>query len=254
MHHRYRLLENVVDKDALQRFREPAAFALLAAAALQVVAGLVALIGEDGSFTYKSLNEASGFGLFSSLSVAVLAVLAVLFTTRGDSPTPQSRTVVIVALGVLGVALLFGVITTLAALGAGAPQGFHIQFSAKLSAFLFGVSKILITAIAGFYAFQVFQGSQPKPAGVPGGLQAPYQQPYGQQPYDPNQYQQQAYGQQPQAQQPYGQQPQQQPYGQQPYGQQPGQPESGGWTQQYGGEQQQQQQGGWYQGGQQPPQ
>jgi hypothetical protein len=264
-----------VEKDALQRFREPAAFALIGAAGLQLLAGLVTLLGGDGSFSLKALSEAQSFGYFTGLSVAVLALAAVLLVTRGESPSSQAKIVVMIALGVLGVALLFGVITTLASLFAGGggvalPDGrvvggLSVPFSTKLTAFLYGVSKLAITGMVGFFTFTVFQGMQPaKPAAAPGGLQQGYQQ-YGQQGYDPQQYPQQQYGQQGYDPQQYPQQ--QQPYGQQPYGQQPPaqpgqQPEAGGWTQQYGGEQQQQQpgqqqdpqQGGWYQGGQQPPQ
>jgi hypothetical protein len=265
-----------VDKDALQKLREPAAFALVGAAGLQVLAGLVGLLGGDGSFSYRALDEAGGFGLFTGISVAALGALAVFLVSRGETPSPQARTITIIALAVLGVGLLFGVVTTLAGMAASSTTiggtTYGPGFGTKAPAFLYGVAKIAMSGIAGFYAFSVFQMLQPpKPVAQPGGLQAGYQ-PYGQDPqqygqqaygqpgYDQQQYQQQGYQQQygeqpyqqqgyqaegpqqygqPEGQQQYGQAEGQQ-YGQQAYGQQPAPPaageELGGWTQAYGGQ------------------
>ena len=254
-----------MDKDALQKLREPAAFALVGAAGLQVLAGLVSLLGGSGSFTYRALAEAENFGLLTGIGVAALAILAVLLVTRGDSPSPQARIIVIVALAVLGVGILFGVITTLAGMAASSPSysiggqtvsGGGPGFGEKGPAFLFGISKLAVSAIAGYFVFSIFQSLQPaKPAAQPGGLQQGYQQypqQYGQpgyEAYGQQQYPQQQYGQpdpqqqygQPDPQQQYGQQayPQQQPYPQQQYGQQPpaGDDEGeAGWTQAYGGQ------------------
>jgi len=273
-----------VDKDALQKLREPAAFALVGAAGLQVLAGLVGLLGGDGSFSYRALEEAGGFGMFTGIGVAATAALAVLLVSRTETPSSQAKTISMIALAVVGFGLLFGVITTLAGMAAGGSTiggvSYGPGFGAKGPAFLYGVAKIAMSGIAAFYAFSIFQMLQPpKPAAQPGGLQAGYQ-PYGQDPqqqYGQQQYGQQAYGQQgyeqpqqyqqgyeqQQYQQGYEQQPgYQQPaegqqYGQQGYGQQPAQQqgeELGGWTQAYGGGQQNPQQGGeqgnWYGGDQ----
>ncbi len=252
----------------MQKLREPAAFALVGAAGLQVLAGLISLLGGSGSFTYRALDEAGGFGMVTGVSVAVLATVAVLLVTRGDSPSPQSRVIVIIALAVLGVGILFGVLTTLAGMAASSPSysigdrtigGGGPGFGVKAPAFLFGVAKLAMSGIAGYFVFSIFQAMQPaKPAAQPGGLQAGYQ-PYGQQQqYGQQQYGQQpgyeAYGQQPYGQQQYGgqqgyQQPQQ--YGQQQYGQQAPAADEGeaSWTQAYGGQAGQQGQ----QGQQAPP-
>jgi hypothetical protein len=244
-----------VDKDALQRFREPAAWALVGAAGLQLLAGLVTLLFGEYKFTYRALSEAGGPGLFASFTLAALVVLAVLFVTRGESPSPQAKTIAMMGLGLLGAGLLFGVISLLAGMLAGSSLGVGVGFGAKLSAFLYGASKLVLTGITGYYVFTVFQSLQPPKPAVPGGLQPGYQaygQQYGypqgqqydpqqqaQQPgYDPQQYGQQQYPQGYAQQQPYGQQQQ---YGQQGYGQQyPQQPaqgegEAAGWTQAYGG-------------------
>jgi hypothetical protein len=249
-------LEFLVDKDALQRFREPAAWALIGAAGLQLLAGLVALLFGEYKLTYRALSEAGGFGLFAGFTLAALVVLAVLFVTRGESPTPQAKTIATMGLALLGVGLLLGVISLLAGMLAGSSLGISVGFGAKLGAFLYGVSKLLVTAVAGYYVFTVFQAlAPPKPAAQPGGLQGGYQAygqqygyPQGQQQYDPQQqgqqpgYDPQQYGQQ-QYPQGYGQQQygQQQGYGQQYPQQQPGQQptqgegEAAGWAQPYGG-------------------
>ncbi|MEO5874180.1 MAG: hypothetical protein ABIS86_04485 [Streptosporangiaceae bacterium] len=241
-------METTVNKDALQRLREPAAFALLGAAGLQLLAGLIYLFSGDVDFTFRALSETLGLGYFAGLTIAVLAALAVFFTTYGETPSAQARNVVYAALGMLGFAALFGVICLLSGLVADGATG-----GGKAAAFFYGASKLVLTGISGFYVFTVFQALQPaRPATVPGGLGAGQQ--YGQpgygQPGDP--YAQQQYGQpgfqQPGA-DPYAQQPpaqgqdpyaQQQPgYGQQPqqYGQQPGadpyaQPQQPGYGQQ----------------------
>lgn len=220
-----------MNTEALQRLREPAAFALLGAAGLQLLAGFINLFFSSGEFTDTAYFETAGAGLFSSLTIALLAVLAVLFVTRGEQPTAQARIVVMAALGVLGTALALGLICLLAGLVAEIPGG-----ADKAQAFFYGLSKLAITGVAGYFVFLHFQAMQPaRPASMPGGLggqvyggQQPYgQQQYGQQPYgaqDP--YQQPAPGAQPQygGGDPYqqGQQPQQPQYGgQDPYQQQP---------------------------------
>src|SRR4051812_5911140 len=157
--------ESLVDKDALQKLREPAAFALVGAAGLQVLAGLISLLGGSSSFTYRALGEAGGFGLFTGVGVAALSVLAVLLVTPGESPSSQARVIVIIALAVLGVGLLFGVLTTLAGMAASSSSiggtSYGPGFSDKAPAFLFGVSKLAVSGIAGYFVFSVFQSLQP---------------------------------------------------------------------------------------------
>ncbi|GAB3665423.1 hypothetical protein GCM10027589_30000 [Actinocorallia lasiicapitis] len=261
-----------MSKEALQKLREPAAFALLGAAALNILAGLVALFG-IGGFTFNALEESVGYGHFTSLTVTVTAVLAVLFVTQFGDKTPQSRLIVIGALAVLAAGLLFGVVSLLAGLVASAGSSYYDTGvgNLKIVGFLTGAAKLAITGVAGYYVFLNFQALQPpRPAQMPGGLgsQVYGQQPpapYGQQPGQPGQYNdpyQQVSPSQPQpgfgGGDPYAQQPQQQGWSQpspsqpQPgYGQQPpgqyGQPQQQP-QQPYG----QPQQPGQY--GQQPPQ
>jgi hypothetical protein len=247
-----------VDKDALQRFREPAAWALIGAAGLQLLAGLVTLLFGGYKFTFRALNEAGGYGLFAGFTLAALVALAVLFVTVGGSPTAQAKTIAMMGLGLLGAGLAFGLISLLAGMLAGSSLGASVGFGVKLTAFLFGISKLVVTGVAGYYVLNVYKALAPKPVAQPGGLQPgyhaygqqQYQQGYGQQQYDPQQAQQQGQpGYDPQQYDPqqYGQQQYQQGYGQQQYGQQPGYAqqypaqgqsdgEAASWTQAYGGE------------------
>ncbi|MEV5569091.1 hypothetical protein AB0L06_03520 [Spirillospora sp. NPDC052269] len=239
-----------MNKEAVQRLREPAAWVLLASAGVQLFAGIIALFGR-GPFTFHALNETVG-GTFTNVAVTGMLAFAVwLVTSRPEGPTPQARTIVVGALGVLGGMALIAVICWLASMFAGSD---FATATGKLSAFLYGAAKIAVIGLGAWYVLLIMQGMQPtRPAGPPAPGQYPGfgyqpggeqqqggQQPYGeQQGYGQQQYGQQAvYGQQPgqaqaygqeQAQQPgYGQQAAQQQYGQQPgYGQQAAQQQYG---------------------------
>jgi hypothetical protein len=259
-----------VNKEAVQRLREPAAWVLIASAGLQLLAGIITLLGDDGEFTFRALVETRD-GMFLQAGTAGLLALAVLLVTWGETPTPQARTIAMGALGVLAGVALFGVICWLGGMLA---DGDAVKSLTKLAVFLVGAGKLAVVGIAGYYVFTVFQGLQParpqmqpgygeygyQQQGQPGyGQQAAYGQQQGQQAQQYGQQPYQQYGQQPgvegqqAAQQQYGQQGygQQQPqaYGQQPYqqyGQQAAQQgqqsaeqdEMGQWTRAYGGQEQ----------------
>ena len=209
-----------MNTEALQKLREPAAFALIGAAGLQLLAGLINLFSYGG-FTLNAYGESAGYGLFANLQLALAVVAAVILATWGRT-SPQARNVVLAALGVAGGALLFGLLSLLAGLVAEGPGG-----ASKAAMFFWAVSKLVVCGAAAYFVFLHFQQLQPaRPAPVQGmGGQV-----YGAQP----QYGQDSYGQQyGQPGQQYGGQPQ---YGQDPYGQQQGQP-------QYGAPEQQQQYG-----------
>jgi hypothetical protein len=254
-----------VNKEAVQRLREPAAWVLLAAAGLHLLAGLISLLGGDGTFTGRALGETAG-GTFLQIVLVGILVLAVLLVTWGETQTPQARTITMGALGVLGGIALFGVISWLSGMLADSE---YTSAVTKLSAFLEGAGKLAVVGVGGWFVFTVFQGMQPaRPKAQPqmqqgypdfgyqqgqqpgqqGQQQFGQQQQYGQQEYQQQGYEQQygqqqyqQYGQQPGAEgQQAGQQYGQQQYGQQGYGQQ-GYDQAG---QQYGAQ-------GGYQAGQQ---
>ncbi|WP_339155382.1 hypothetical protein [Actinomadura luteofluorescens] len=264
-----------MNKEAVQRLREPAAWVLLAAAGVHLLAGIISLLGGGGSFTLRALGQTND-GTFLQVAMVGLVALAIALTTSGAAPTPQARTITMGALGVLGGIGLFGVICWLSGMLANSDYAGAVT---KLTTFLVGAGDLAVVGVGGWFAFTVFKGMQPprpqpqmqQQGGYPDfGYQQgqPGQQQYGQQQYgQPAQpgYDQQQYQQYPQygQQAGEGQQPaqpgyEQQQYGQQQYGQQQyGQPAQPGYDQhgqpqeyqQYGG------QGGYQQGPQQgqPP-
>jgi hypothetical protein len=219
-----------VNKD-VQRLREPGAWVLLGSAALQIIAGLIGLISTGGRpFTFVALQYVTADQYFTGVTLAGLVVVAVLLVTRlGGGPTPAARTIALAGVIVLGVAALLDVICMLAGLGSGGTASGIVldsPASAKLTMFVYGIAKLAVLAVGGFYAFTVHQSFAAQP-----GMPYPQQPGYGQPPYG-----QPGYGPPPQQQQMYGQPPQQQyppqgyvraPYGPPPgYGQppQPGTP------------------------------
>ncbi|MFD0904548.1 hypothetical protein [Actinomadura sediminis] len=251
-----------MNKEAVQRLREPAAWVLLAAAGVHLLAGIIRLLGGNGEFTSRAYDESVG-GVFTEVFIVAMVVLAVLLTTWGTA-TRQARNITMGALGVLGGILLFGVISWLGGMLAEGPDSIY-----KLTTFLIGASKVAVMGVGVWFVLTVFQGmqparpkpqpqmqqgypdfgyqqgppGQPQPQPQPGQFGQPGQQPGYPQQGPPQQYQQYGQpgqpgqtggqGEQPQQygqpQQQYGQpqqfgQPGQQQYGQQPGYQQPGQP------------------------------
>ncbi|ROO90008.1 multisubunit Na+/H+ antiporter MnhB subunit [Actinocorallia herbida] len=200
-----------MNTEALQRLREPAAYLLLGAAALQVLAGLIWLFS-SGGFTTRALGETANSGNFTGFILAALTVLAVLFATR-PAPSPAAKNIVTGALVIVAIGLVLGVISLF--------SGLLTEFSTgggKAAAFFYGLSKIAVSGGAGYFIFLNFKTFQPaRPAQVPG-------QVYGQQPFGADPYGQQQYGQPGQPAQQYGQQQYgvQDPYA--PPAAQPGQP------------------------------
>ncbi len=228
-----------MNKEAVQRLREPAAWVLLGAAGLQLLAGLIVLLaggGEASSFKGRAFGEITG-GLFTSAVTVALVVGAVAVSLWGGPPTKQARTVVMGALGVLGGIALFAVVCWLSAMlvdsvAAGAAE--------KLGVFLYGASRLAVVGLAIWFVLTLFKGMQPpRPAAPQGQMGQGYpdfgyqqgQQQYGGQQFGQPQDFQQGQQQPGQQYQQYGQQPgygqggegQQQPgygEGQQGYGQQ----------------------------------
>ncbi|XVQ12256.1 hypothetical protein ACQP1W_06725 [Spirillospora sp. CA-255316] len=239
-----------MNKEAVHRLREPAAWVLLASAGVQLFAGLIALFAGGGAdspgFKYRAYSEITG-GFFTNVAVIALLALAVALVALGPAPTRQARNIVMGALGVLGGIALFGVVCWLSSL---LVESEYAGGAMKLAVFLSGAGRLAVIGVAGWFVFTVFQALQPARPQAPGqgqgqvppggypdfGYQQGQQQQFGQ-----PQGQQQQFG-QPQEQQQFGQP--QQPYQQQGYQQAP----------QQGYEQQQAQQGGYGQQFGQPQQ
>jgi hypothetical protein len=171
---------------------------------------------------------------FMGVTVTGVVVVAVLLVTKlGGPPTRQARNVALAALIMLGVVGLLTIICMLAGLGAGSSDsGILLERATtqKIMMLLYGLSKLAVLAVGGYYVLHTYQTSAPPAPQVPQYPQQGWGQPGMQPPYG-----QPGYGQQPPA---YGQPPQQQypqqgyvpaPYGTGPYGQpgHPGQPQPG---------------------------
>ncbi|MFB9832300.1 hypothetical protein [Actinoallomurus acaciae] len=221
-----------MNKD-VQRLREPGAWVLLGAVALQILSGLIALLFGRGRlpFTIEAFQFVTADQFFVGVATVGLVVIAVLLATRlGGPPTRQARNVALAGLIVLGVVALLTIICMLAGLGAGDVSSgvlLNSALTAKLTMFLYGLSKLAVLAVGGYYVLHTYQTSAPPAPPIPQYPQQGWGQPGVQPPYG-----QPGYGQQPPA---YGQPPQQQypqqgyvpaPYGTGPYGQ-PGQPQPG---------------------------
>src|SRR5690606_29684665 len=123
-----------VNKEAVQRLREPAAWVLLASAGVQLLAGIVSLLAQDGPFTLSALLETRD-GIFFQVEIVGLLVLAVVLTTWGGQATPQAKNITIGSLAVLAGVALFGIVCWLGGMLAESQSADAI---AKLSAFLVG--------------------------------------------------------------------------------------------------------------------
>ncbi|MDN3355518.1 hypothetical protein [Actinomadura sp. DC4] len=210
-----------MNKDA-QRLREPGAWVLLGSVALQIIAGLIGLISTGGRpFTLVALAYVNADQYFTGVTLAGLVVVAILLVTRlGGGPTPGARNIALTGLIILGVAALLDVICMLAGLGSGGSSSGIVldsPASTKLTMFAYGLAKLAVLAVGGYYAFLTYQSFAAQP-GMPFPPQGYGQPPYGQPAYGPPpQQQQQMYGQPPPPQQypPQG-------YVRAPYGPPPG--------------------------------
>jgi len=236
-----------VVSDATKKHREIFAYGLLGVAALYFISGLSLLFksGDDlagAGFT----DKAALFGYLFTHPMLVIALFgAVALVTGWGENSKNAKTVVMVALGIAGISLLFGVICWLSAFGADTGNFGAFTFNGVLGAgkvvgIFLGLAQLGFLGLVAFYSFTVFQ-TFPKPQ------RATQQQGWGQQPqagwgqqqgYDQG-ASQQGWGQQPQAgwgqQQGYdqGAGQQQQGWGQQGYDQAAGQQQQG-WGQQQG--------------------
>lgn len=212
-----------MNNDAVQRLREPGAWVLLGSAALQLLGGLITLLAGGGvPFTFRAFNLVSSDQFFTGLAAVAVVVVAVLLATRlGGPPTPQARTIAMAGSVLLGVMAVFEALCVLIGLAAGSGNGgivLDVGFAAKIAMFLYGIGKLAVLAVGGYYVFTVFQSFGPVSPPPPGGS-GPYpQHGYAQPPYG-------GYAQQqpPSAPPPAGPPPASPPpYGQPPQPQQPG--------------------------------
>jgi hypothetical protein len=245
--------ECLVNDDAVQRLREPGAWVLLGSAALQFLGGLIGLLfNREVPFPFRAFDLVNGDQFFAGVAVVGIVVVAVLLATRwGGGPTPQARNIALAGLVLLGAIAVVEALCVLVGLAAGNGHDgivLDVSLSTKIAMFLYGVAKLAVLAVGGYYVYAISQasgragastGAFPQP-----GHALPDQLPYGQA--------QPAYGQPiagqpgqrgPEGQQaylPYRQPPQQTPAGPPHYQPAPQpqagrtQPSDGEWTVAYG--------------------
>jgi hypothetical protein len=142
--------------DAVRRHRDTIGFGLLAAVSLFSLCWLVLLLQGGVSFGDKSVL----FGYLWVHPVYVgLVVLAVVVVSSGE-PSKRARTVVGLALGLLGLMLAFGVVTEVAALtgGGSAVFGFAgVVGAGKVVGALVVLGYLTVAGLAALFAFSVFR-------------------------------------------------------------------------------------------------
>ncbi len=131
------------------RLREPAAWLLLAAAAMTVLVAVFRLFfsgsSSAGGTTEFGMRAISALSTLTSPVNVALAVGAVLLCTKLGAPTPKSRLVTLGAAGTLALAALVGAISLLGVL-------FNdLGFGDKLRYLLPGVPTLALTGLALLY-------------------------------------------------------------------------------------------------------
>lgn len=155
-----------MNKD-VQRLREPGAWVLLGSVALQILSGLIGLLFGRGRlpFTIQAFDYVSADQFFTGVTVTGVAVIAVLLVTRlGGPPTRQARNIALGGLVILGIAGLLTVICMLAGLGAGSVSTgvlLDSALTAKVTMFLYGLSKLAVLGVGGYYILHVYQSFSP---------------------------------------------------------------------------------------------
>ena len=210
----------------LEPYRELAAFGLLGAVALILLAGLVRVL--TGLFNSFLATATASFSNVIGFEVILLPIVAVALVLLIDPVTPRAKAVVIGALVEYAIAAVLGLVLLLAGLIGDFQDESPIGWA--LGAFLEHLAGLGLIGLGLFLTARIFLGaySAPKPVGAPyqGGYQQ-YPQGYG---YPQQQYtQQQQYAQQ--TGYVTGSQPAAQPQQAAAYAQQQ-QPATQGWQQQ----------------------
>ncbi len=148
-------------KDETRRVRQPAAWLLLAGVTISLFVGLMALLSDGfaaaaNAGTLPVGGAVAGLTLadrafvashaLTSVPLTAMAVVAVALATHVGEKVRQARKITLVAVILQGIALLFGVLTWLSALGVPASG------AAKLAFFLEGTVGIMIAAAGLFFS------------------------------------------------------------------------------------------------------
>jgi hypothetical protein len=152
-----------VIRDETKRVRQPAAWLLLSGVTISVFLGLMAIVstGWAAAANAGALIALAGGGAagptfadravvasheLTSLPLTAMAVVAVILATHVGEKVPQARRITLFAVVLQGIALLFGVLTWLLALGIQASS------AAKLGFFLGGGVGVMIAVVGLFFS------------------------------------------------------------------------------------------------------
>jgi hypothetical protein len=158
--------ENLVVAQAAKQYREQIAVALLAVAVVFIGCGL-ALLFKSYDFDGLGFPEKSALDgyLFSHPVLIASIVVAVLLVAGWGEPSAHARTVVLTAVGVGAVALVFAVITWIAAFSAqdgGYASFADVQGAGKVVGAFIALAQIALLVLALFLAGMALQ-ALPRP-------------------------------------------------------------------------------------------
>ncbi|GAA3760069.1 hypothetical protein HDA32_004788 [Spinactinospora alkalitolerans] len=152
-----------MNNEAIHRLREPAAWALLGAVAVQMLAGLINIFGAGAGYGSVPVagNMVDRAGAFFGPVTVALIVVAVLLMITAPKKSPRTFPVVLAAMILLGIGAVFGVITLIMGFltGDNAAVGF--------SNFFVTVANLAILVFAGLFLMRLFgdQTLVPRSAG-----------------------------------------------------------------------------------------
>ncbi len=172
--------------EATKKIREIVAFGLLGVVAVLVVNYFALLFksepGPLGKETFSTMSALEQ-GRFVSPVLVGLVVLAVVLVTHLGDVTKAARNITIAALALLGVMVLLGVVTWIAALTAK-----NIDFfvggalgQGKVTGSIVQLAYLTLAGLAGFFTFTVLSA-------LPAAVRTDAAQPAGWSGYDPSQY------------------------------------------------------------------
>jgi hypothetical protein len=180
------LKEIEVVTEATKKIREIVAFGLLGVVAVLVVNYFALLFksetGPLGKETFSTMSALEQSRFVNPVLVGLVVLAVVLVTHLGDL-TKAARNITIAALALLGVMVLLGVITWIAALTAK-----NIDFfvgdalgQGKVTGSIVQLAYLTLAGLAGFFIFTVLSA-------LPAPVRTDAAQPAGWSAYDPNQY------------------------------------------------------------------
>jgi len=160
-----------VIRDETKRVRQPAAWLLLGGVAISVFLGLMAMVSDGWAAAANAgtLIALAGGGAagptfadravvashaLTSLPLTAMAVAAVILATHLGAKVRQARRITLFAVVLQGIALLFGVITWLIALGISASG------SAKLGFFLDGAVGVMVATAGLFFSVVTLRSAE----------------------------------------------------------------------------------------------